>query len=80
MNGSIFWIWLMLGLTPYHVERSLKDGKHTLEVRALYWSLLIQSGPVGNRLWKVHIPLVERLQRAIWAALERLRGDKVPPD
>jgi len=78
MNWKELWIWLALGFIPYHIEKKcLTRGRRLLVVRALFWSLTVQStGRSRRRTWKLRIPLIERLRDAIWAAIDRLRKDK----
>jgi len=74
MNGNEFWIGLAAGLLPYRVERRwLARGGRKLQVRALFWSLVVCQRRNGRRTWMVHVPLVERLRDAAWAAIEQLR-------
>ncbi len=74
MNGNELWIGLMAGLLPYHVERRwLARGGRKLEIRALFWSLAVYRHRNGRRSWLVHVPLIERLRYAAWAAIEQLR-------
>jgi hypothetical protein len=74
MNGNELWIGLAAGLLPYHVERRwLARGGCKLQVRALFWSLVVHQYRNGRRTWLVHVPLIERLRAAAWAAIEQLR-------
>jgi hypothetical protein len=75
MNESVMWFWLVPGFVPYHIEKKcLTRGRRLLVVRALFWSLTVQSTGWGrSRTWKLRVPLIERLRDAIWAAVDRLR-------
>lgn len=77
MNEWEIWIWLVVGLVPYHVKKAyLSGGKSTLEVRALFWSLRMLRRRSGRTDWSVRIPLVERLRETIWAVVAQFRGDE----
>jgi hypothetical protein len=74
MNGNELWIGLAAGLLPYRVERRwLARGGQRLHVRALFWSVVVRQHCNGRRTWLVHVPLIERLRNAAWAAIEQLR-------
>jgi hypothetical protein len=75
MNEYAFLLWFVIGFIPYHAEKRHQGDKDMLVIRALYWSLLIHSQADGNRFWKLHLPLIERVKSGVWAALERLRDE-----
>ena len=80
MNGNEIWIWVGIGLTPYHIKRSCETkGIQTLEIRASFWSLIVQRRK-RRREWAVRIPLIERLRDAVWAAILRLRESRSAPE
>lgn len=80
MNGNEIWLWLLVGLTPYHLKRVNRPGKvHRLEMRALFWSLAVERRPGGCYEWTIRAPLIERLREAMWAAILQLR-DSEPQD
>lgn len=81
MNGNEIWLWLLVGLTPYHLKRVNRPGKlHRLELRALFWSLAVERRPGGRYEWLMRAPLIERLREAMWAALLRLRDPEAPEE
>ena len=75
MKEQQIWLWLAAGLIPYRIERKcLRGGVRTLRLQALFWALDIRQRPSGRHDWTLRVPLVTRLQDAIWAAVDRLRG------
>lgn len=79
MSGSELWIGLAVGLVPYRVEREcLAGGARRVQIRALFWSLMVHQRRSGRHDWKVRVPLIERLRDAAWAAVARLRGNEFP--
>lgn len=74
MNGNEVWVWLVVGLVPYRIEkRCLAGHVRTLEVRALFWSLTVRLRSSGRHDWTVRVPLIERLRDAVWAAVTQMR-------
>jgi hypothetical protein len=55
------WIWLVAGLVPYCIKRHRERGVQTLQVCALFWSLMIQTQN-GSCSWFLYIPLIEQLR------------------
>jgi hypothetical protein len=81
MNGNEIWLWLLVGLTPYYLKRVNRPGKlHRLEMRALFWSLVVQRQSGGRYEWTIRAPLIERLREAMWAAILRLREPEASPE
>jgi len=67
-------VWLAVGLIPYRIElRTDSSGLRSLEVRALYWSLVVLQQLNRRTEWILCVPLVERLRDAFWAAVMQLR-------
>lgn len=78
--------WLTVGLVPYHIQKRYPARRvRTITIRALFWTLDIRTHwqPCRDRrrvrsqcrtAWTLHIPLIERLRDAVWAAVARLRG------
>ncbi len=78
MNGSEIWIWLVVGIVPYYVTWQRVRNGRILKVRALFWSLEVLLGQGGRYQLTMHVPLINRLQSAIWAAIMHLRADEPP--
>ena len=75
MNGNEVWIGLAVGFVPYRIERRcLAGGGRKLEIRALFWTLMVHWRRSGRHDWKLSVPLIERLRDAVWAAVTRLQG------
>lgn len=85
MNENLTWAWLAAGLVPYHIEKKLPSRRERIiTIRALFWTLEVHTrwlrptrrGRRGRRCtdWTLHIPLIERVRDAVWAAVMRLRG------
>lgn len=74
MDGKEFWLWLAIGLLPYSIEKAHRPGgRRVLEVQALFWRLTVRRRRHGRTDWQIHIPLIERLRDAVWAAVLRLK-------
>ena len=43
-----------------------------LEVRAIFWRLMVERPPRGRVAWRLRVPLIERVQQAVWAAVQGL--------
>lgn len=72
---TTLWIWLVVGLIPYYINTHYASNERRLQARALFWSLNIQDKLHGQTQWTLHIPLIKRLQHAVWAALQHPQGD-----
>lgn len=87
----ITYAWLAVGLIPYHIEKKLPSRRERIiTVRALFWTLEVRTRwlrPTRRSRrgrcctgWTLHIPLIERMREAIWAAVLRLKdGPAQPP-
>jgi hypothetical protein len=77
MNENLNWAWLAAGLIPYHIEKTLPSRRERIViVRALFWTLSVRTRRIRRTRrtdWTLHIPLIERVRDAIWAAVLRLR-------
>jgi hypothetical protein len=81
MNGKEIWIWLAVGLVPYHVKyECLAGGGHRLYLRSLFWSLVVHRRRSGRRDWRVRVPLIESLRDVVWATVTHLCGDASPDE
>ncbi len=58
-----FWIWLMGGLLPYYIKLQQKKGEKKLEVRALFWSLMICRRNKKDYKWTIECPLIKRSRK-----------------
>ena len=57
-----FWIWLIIGIMPYYINRLRGKNRLTLEVRAIFWSLeYLQYN--GHHQWILRFPLIEHLRK-----------------
>ena len=79
MFGNNLWVWLIVGLIPYYINKQPTRNGWILQVRALFWSLEVHRQQGRNRL-TLRVPLIERLRSAVWAAIQHLRGDDPPQD
>ncbi len=78
MNEHNLWIWLIVGMIPYSIQqRSLEDGERLFAAHALFWSVAVCSDQKRYIRWMLRIPLIQRLQDAIWAAVLRQREDEL---
>jgi hypothetical protein len=75
MFGNNLWIWFVVGLIPYYINKQRLKNGWILQVRALFWSLEIRGLQRGQDHWTVRIPVIERLQIAAWAVITHLRRD-----
>ena len=69
------WTWLVLGLVPYYINMHKAADERILQIQALFWSLNTHKRQRGQTQWTLNIPLIKRLQRAVWAALRHPDGD-----
>jgi hypothetical protein len=76
VEHCMWFLWPLIGFFPYHMvgKKSKADGK-SIDIRALYWSLLICSRPDGSRSWTMRFHLIERARNSLWAVAVRFRGD-----
>jgi len=85
MNDLTTYAWLTVGTVPYYIETRLPSRcQRIVTIRALFWSLEVRTrwprSPRGGRRnrsrtnWTLHIPLIERLRDAVWAAVMGLKG------
>jgi hypothetical protein len=56
------WLWLLAGFIPYSLKKQQEGHDQILEVRAIFWSLMIHRRRSGRRAWAIHIPLIEHLR------------------
>lgn len=91
MNEDLVWLWLVVGLLPYAIERRWRRDRRALQMRALFWSLEVWTqdarrrgrrrarrngrGRPARRTWTLRVPLIEHLRDGVWAAVLRLRND-----
>ncbi len=81
MNAEM-WSWVVIGLgcVPWLVERrtvKVKDGRRLRvarqwQVQAIFWQVTWTRCPRRRAEWQVRVPLLERLQKAVWAAVQSL--------
>lgn len=75
MNERTMWMWLVIGLVPYSIKMEYRTGGGKfLEVRALFWWLIVYQRRNGRCDWKVRVALIYKLRDAVWSAITRLRG------
>jgi hypothetical protein len=78
MNENLTWAWLAAGLVPYHIEKKVPSRRErVVTIRALFWSLEVRTRRLRRTRrteWTLHIPLIERVRDAVWAAVMRLKG------
>lgn len=70
INAHAIWVYIVVGFIPYSMERRQTSGGHTLEIRALFWTL-----QHTRRQWTIHIPLIQRLRDGIWTVIRHLQKD-----
>ncbi len=58
-----FWIWLIRGLLPYYINLQQRKNEKTLEVRALFLSLIICWRNKKNYKWTIECPLIKRSRK-----------------
>ncbi len=79
MHGNNNWIcWLLAGFIPYSIERHPRRNGRVLSIRAMFWSVEIDSWKGKQRSWIVRLPLIERCRNAIWAAITHFQRDEPP--
>ena len=72
MNGSEIFVWLVIGVIPYHITwRHEKKGR-TVNVQACLWSLESFLGPSGQSQYILDLPFVKQLGRAARAFFSHL--------
>ena len=81
MNGEyLVWMLLAVGFVPWRVARyrvQVKVGRRRRRVRrlaitAIFWRVTVVWLYRGSAEWRLHVPLIERLQAAVWAAVQSL--------
>ena len=55
---QIHWLWLLVGLIPYTIQRQQEKNEHLVRIRALFWRLSIRSQK-GQPSWELALPLIE---------------------
>ena len=82
MNENLTWVWLVAGLIPYRIERKRPSRREcVVTIRALFWTLDVHARRIGRTRcteWMLHIPLIERIRDAVWAAVTRLKDGEKP--
>ena len=71
MNTELWiWIWVGVGCLPWWVSRrvvTVGAGRRRcllrLEVRAIFWRLVVEQPPQGRVAWRLRVPLIERRRR-----------------
>jgi hypothetical protein len=81
MNTEL-WMWILAGAgcLPWWISRrvvTVRVGRRRrhllrLEVRAIFWQLTVERPPRGRVAWRLRVPLIERVQQAVWAAVQGL--------
>jgi hypothetical protein len=78
MEQYLTWVWLAAGLVPYQIEKKLPSRRERiLIIRALFWSLEVRTRRIRRTKrtdWILHIPLIDRVRDAVWAAATRLKS------
>jgi hypothetical protein len=69
-NEQVILICVVVGFIPYFVKKQWTKERHTLEIRALFWSV-----HYTGRQWTLRVPLIERIRRTIWMVITHLRED-----
>jgi hypothetical protein len=77
---NTLWIWFVVGLIPYYVNKQQTRNGWVLQVRALFWSLEILLNPCGWHRWTLRVPLIKQLHNAVWAAILHLRRNDPPEE
>lgn len=80
MIGNHIWIWFVVGLIPYYINKQEVRNGWTLEIRTLFYSLKVYHREHGLNGWTLRVPLIERLRKAVWAGIMHLRGDDSPQE
>lgn len=75
MNGNNIWIWLVLGIIPYYVNKQPMRNGWILQIRTLFWSFEIHYQRLSQNQWTLRVPLIKRLGDAVWAAIMLIRKD-----
>ena len=78
MFGNNLWIWLKVGLMPYYINKQPTRNGWMLQIRALFWSLEVHIQQYGKYQFVFCVPLIQRLQKAVWTIILQLRGDDPP--
>ena len=76
MNGHDLWMWLLVGLIPYHGSWQLVRGERVLEMQAWFWSVEVRLRQQRGCQWTFCVPMIKRLRDAVWAAVKSLRGSE----
>ena len=58
---NTFWFWIVVGTVPYSVNIEQKRDEKKMEVRALFWSLVVCAQRNGYSRWEVRFPFVRQL-------------------
>lgn len=81
MNTEVMmWILVGVGFLPFWINRrvvTVRVGRRRrrllrLEVRAIFWRLTVERPSRGRVAWRLRVPLIERVQQAVWAAVQGL--------
>jgi hypothetical protein len=73
---TTMWIWLAVGCIPYAVNRTWSaSGTLTLTITAIFWRVQVERHPDGRFNWALRVPLISRMQAAVWAAVNHLRNE-----
>lgn len=71
-------IWLILGLVPYRIHKQhLPGGLRSIEIHALFWTLIVKQRPSKRNDWVLHIPLIENMRRALWVVVVQFKDNKM---
>lgn len=80
MFDNTHWFWFVLGFVPYSTERKVTRCGRDLEIHALFWTLTVSRRVYRHKRrrwtrthWRLRLPFVEKLRRAVWAAVLSLR-------
>lgn len=77
MNGNTIWLWLVIGLIPYNIKcQHMRNVRRTLEVRAMFWSLVIHQQTSRGYEWTILVPFIERIRKVVWKAVMLLQEDE----
>ncbi|HYE67804.1 MAG TPA: hypothetical protein VEA58_04285 [Anaerovoracaceae bacterium] len=84
MNENINFVWLAIGIIPYHFEKKwVTPFCLTFIIKALFWKLELKYHIMfrhGRQVrkqteWAFDILIIERLKEAIWTTIAKIHKE-----
>jgi len=77
MNEFDIRLWPVLGFLPYYIKwQRRRDGKRIIEIRALFWAIIIYQLQDTGYEWTIHVPFIKHIQNYLEVSVRNAKEEK----